>query len=1183
MKKLLLVVLSVSLLQVLKAQNYWTARTSTAPVTKDKSVARLSFPDTYQLFNLDAPQLRQALFSAVNNPARRTAVIAVPNAEGLLEQFEIAEASNFEPALQARFPEIRAFSGKGITDPSALLKLSYSPQGVQTMIFRTGKENEFIEPYSADHTVYAVFRSKGNKGSLPWRCTTPEAVLANGLDQQVQNTGITARSGGDLKVMRLAQSVTAEYSNYFGATSSAQVSLVLAAVNATMTRCNGVYEKDLALHLNLVTNTTSVFYYNASTDPYSPASQLSNWNSQLQSTLTSVIGEANYDVGHLFGATGGGGNAGCIGCVCTNGSKGSGYTSPADGIPQGDNFDIDYVVHEIGHQLGANHTFSHANEGTGVNKEPGSGITIMGYAGITGQDLAPHSIAFYHQASIAQIQANLATKTCPVTTVISNATPTVNAGTDYTIPISTPFALTGTASDANTGDVLTYSWEQNDNAGSTQTGASSVASATKATGPNWISYAPTTSPVRLFPKLATILAGQNVSGPLSGGDAGANTEALSSVSRTLNFRLTVRDNAPYSSTAPVSVGQTQFDDMVVTVSNTSGPFSVTAPNTAVSWAGNSVQTITWAVANTTAAPVSCANVKISLSTDGGNTFTTLVASTPNDGTEAITIPNTPSTTARVKIEAVGNIFFDISNTNFTITTGTGCGAPAGLTSSAITTTSATVSWSAVSGANSYDVDYKLNSSATWVNAATGATTLSVNLSALTSGSLYDWRVRANCTSGSSAYTQAQFTTTSTVTCNAPAGLSSSGITASAATVSWGAVSGATSYLVEYKTNASATWLTFGNTTTTSVTISGLAASTLYDWRVRTTCAGGNSAFTQAQFTTAAAPGCGTAFEPNETQATAATINAGVANSAAITTTTDNDYFKIVTTATSNNTFSLVGPSGVDFDMTVFNSAGTQIGSGTSSTATETVNLTNQAAGTYYVRVFGYNGANSASCYTLTVTTTTVTGCASTLDNSTNGTITGAAVIPFNTDVKGLISPTGDNDYYRFVITTGGTATVTLTTLPADYDLTIVNSAGTQLAISQNGSTTSETISRTYTAGTYYARVYGYNGANNATSCYTLRVALGTASKDDPALTIANAFKVNVYPNPAQQSLNVNISGNNEKKEIAVFDINGKMVMKQPVIQAATQLNLSRIAGGMYYLKIMSAEGKTLHQEKFVKE
>ena len=1183
MRKLVLLVLTFTFVYTLSAQNYWSSHTSTDRITPDKAVARLSFPATYKLYDLNAASLKQQLFTVVDGRGSHAAVISLPNADGQMEQFEIYEASNFEPALQARFPEIRAFSGRGITDPSASLKLSYSPQGIQTMVIRTDdKPNEYIEPYSQDHTVYAVFRSQGARSALPWKCTTPESAMAEGLNAQV--SGITARSGGDLKTMRLAQSVTAEYSNYFGATSSAQVSLVLAAVNATLTRCNGVYEKDLALHLNLIANTTSVFYYNASTDPYSPAAQLSNWNSQLQSTLTSVIGEANYDIGHLFGATGGGGNAGCIGCVCTNGSKGSGYTSPADGIPQGDNFDIDYVVHEVGHQLGANHTFSHSNEGTGVNKEPGSGITIMGYAGITSQDLAPHSIAYYHQASIAQIQSNLATKTCPVTTSITanNATPVVNAGADYTIPISTPFALTGSATDANAGDVLTYSWEQNDNAGSTQTGASSVASATKATGPNWISFAPTTSPTRLFPKLATILAGLNVSGPLTGGDAGANTEALSSVSRTLNFRLTVRDNAPYSSVAPVSVGQTQFDDMVVTVTNTSGPFSVTAPNTAVSWAGNSSQTITWAVANTTAAPVSCANVKISISTDGGNTFTTLVASTPNDGTEVVTIPNTPSTTARVKIEAVGNIFFDISNTNFTITSGSACGAPSGLASSGVTTSAATVSWTAVSGANSYDVDYKLNSSATWTNAAAGATATSVALSGLTSGSLYDWRVRANCTSGSSAYTQAQFTTQSTVTCNAPTGLASSGVTSSAATVSWTAASGATSYLVEYKANSSATWLSFGNTTTTSVTISGLAASTLYDWRVTTICSGGNSTPAQAQFTTAAAPGCGTAFEPNETQAAAAAISTGVANSAAITTSTDNDYFKITTTATSNITYSLVGPSGVDFDMQILNSAGTVIGSGTSASATETVSLTNQAAGTYTIRIFGYNGANSASCYTITATATIVTGCASTLDNSTNGTTAGAATIPFNTNVTGLISPTGDIDHYKFVITTGGTITLTLSTLPADYDLKLLNSAGTQVAISQAGGTTSETINYTAAAGTYYAQVYGYNGANNASTCYTLRVALGTATREEE-LVQNGLLKVSMFPNPAQNVLNVNIAGNTEKKTIQVFDMTGKMVITRSAGQGTTAVDISRLSGGMYFLKVNTADGKSLFQQQFVKD
>ena len=1146
-------------------QDYWSRSSKSNVASTAKAVARRSFPTQFDVYSLNIAPLRQQLFSIVGAQARsQSTIISLPNADGQLEQFEVVEASNFDAALQAKYPEIRAYSGKGLTDKGAMLKLSISPKGIQTMVFRlNGQPSEYMEPYSADHSQYAVFKSQRNKGELPWICSAPDVALATDVMNQA---GRIESSTGELRVFRLAQSCNGEYANWHGATSNAQEALVLAAFNATYARVNGCLEKDFGIHLNIIAGSTQVIYYNPATDPYTT---LGNWNNQLMNTLHNVLGDAAFDIGHMFGASGGGGNAGCIGCVCTNNQKGSGYTSPADAIPQGDNFDVDYVVHEIGHQLGANHTFSMSNEGTGVNKEPGSGITIMGYAGITSQDLAPHSIAYYHQASIAQIQANLATKTCPVTNTISNATPVVNAGNNYTIPISTPFALTGSATDANAGDVLTYSWEQNDNATSSQTGASSVASATKATGPNWISYAPTTSPTRYFPKLSTILAGQLVSGPLSGGDAGANTEALSSVSRTLNFRLTVRDNAPYSSVSPYSVGQTQFDDVVITVSNTSGPFSVSAPNTAVSWAGGSTQTVTWAVANTTAAPVSCANVKISLSTDGGQTFpTVLVASTANDGSEAVTIPNTPTSTARIKVEAVGNIFFDISNTNFTITAGSSCGTPSGLASSSVTTSAATVSWSAVSGATSYDVDYKLNSSSTWTNAATATTSTSVNLSGLTSGSLYDWRVRANCSSGSSAYAQAQFTTQSVVTCNAPTGLSSSAVTSSSATVSWTAVSGASSYAVDYKTNASSTWTSAATaTTSTSVSLSGLSASTLYDWRVRTNCSSGNSAYTQAQFTTSAVAGCASAFEPNESIAAAATISAGVANSAAISTSTDNDYFKIVTTATSNNTFTLAGPSGVDFDLTIYNSAGTSIGTGTSSTANETVSLTNQAAGTYYIRVFGYNGANSATCYTLTATVSTVTGCASSYDVSTNGTASGAAVIPFNTDVKGLISPSGDVDYYKFTITTGGTATVTLTTLPADYDLQLLSSDGTtQLAISQNGSTSSETISRTYTAGTYYLRVYGYSGANSATNCYTLRVALGTATKVDDMI-VAN--KLSAFPNPVTDKVTIQLGDLKGMADIRVFDMYGKQVLQQTSSNNLVSMNLSKLAAGVYMIKVVS--------------
>lgn len=683
MNKILIITFSLIFSATLgfsQTDKVWSShRENDNKIATDKAVVRQSFPKEFKLFDLDITPLKQKLFSVIdNNSNKHTTIISLPNSYGNIEQFEIVEASNFEPALQARFTQIRAFSGKGITDKNATLKLSISPEGIQAMIFKTEKENEFIEAYSKDHTIYAVFKSKRDRGKLPWTCSTTDRNLMANLNMQILSTNKPSSSLGDLKIMRLAQSCNGEYANYFGATSAAQVGLVLAAYNATLTRCNGVYEKDLAVHLNLIAKTTDVIFYDRATDPYTT---LSEWNLQLQQTLTAKIGEANYDIGHMFGASGGGGNAGCIGCVCvspdldslgvpTAYGKGSGITSPADGVPQGDNFDIDYVAHEIGHQLGANHTFSFSNEGTGVQKEIGSGITIMGYAGITNQDAAAHSIDIFHEASIQQIQNNLATKSCPITINISaiNATPVVAAVPNYTIPISTPFALTGSASDANAGDVLTYCWEQNDN--STTTGNSSVASPTKLTGPNWLSFSPTVSPTRNFPRLASILAGSFTTGPLPGGDAIVTIEALSSVARTLNFRLTVRDNATYSSTAPIKVGQTSFTDMVVTVTNSSGPFQVTSPNTNVSYAGGSTQTITWDVNNTTMPPVSCSNVKISYSTDGGLSFPKVLAvSTANDGTESVIIPVGPTTTGRIKVEAIGNIFFDISDLNFSVNTG----------------------------------------------------------------------------------------------------------------------------------------------------------------------------------------------------------------------------------------------------------------------------------------------------------------------------------------------------------------------------------------------------------------------------------------------------------------------------------------------------------------------------------
>ncbi|HEX8563570.1 MAG TPA: zinc-dependent metalloprotease family protein [Flavobacterium sp.] len=619
----------------------WTA--SPKDVKPAQSTQRLSFPTQFSLVGSDLAVMRQALISAPRRfQSTKGIIVSLPNANGGIERFELFEASNFEPELQAQFPDIRAYAGKGIDDKMATVRMSIDPKGIQAMIFRVGSKNEFIEPYSEDGTTYAVYRSSRNKGSLPFTCSTEDFAM----ERSVSNDFTSRSDSGQLLTFRLAMSCNGEYTAYHGGT----VAGALAAINATITRVNGVFEQDLAIHLSIIANTTAVIYTNASTDPYTTMAQ---WNNQLQSTLTANIGEANYDVGHMFGATGGGGNAGCIGCVCNTG-KGRGITSPADGIPMGDNFDIDYVAHELGHQFGANHTFSNNVEGTDVNVEPGSGSTIMGYAGITAQDIQAHSDDYFVYASIKQIQDNMATKTCPVATTIPGDAPVINAGANYTIPKSTPFVLNGSGTDAD-GDTLTYCWEQNDSATS-QTGANSQASPTKAGGPNWRSYDPVATPQRYFPPLARVINNQ-----LTSTFNGITTEAVSSVARNLNFVLTGRDHV-------LGVGQTHTDGMTVTVNGTAGPFLVTAPNTAISYEAGSNQTVTWDVAGTTANGVNAAFVDIMLSTDGGFTYPILLASeVPNDGSEVITTPNVIGTTNRIMIKGYNHIFYDISNTNFSIT------------------------------------------------------------------------------------------------------------------------------------------------------------------------------------------------------------------------------------------------------------------------------------------------------------------------------------------------------------------------------------------------------------------------------------------------------------------------------------------------------------------------------------
>lgn len=641
MKKLLILFATAS---VSFGQNLQWVEVSSANGILSKNVERETFPNEIKLQKINSLQALESAFSDV--PDRfsnaKGKLISLPNAEGVLEKFEFFESSNFEPALQAQFPEIRSYIGIGIDDIHAQVRVSLDPRGMQFMIFRADKKSEFMEPYTADGLTYAVYKSNRNKGKVPFMCLTNDEVKMTGEMEKFAQTVLA--SDQTLRVFRLALSCNGEYAQFFGGT----VAGALAAMNATMTRVNGVFEKDFSIRMNLISNNSSVIYTNPATDPYTT---MGSWSGQLQTTLNNVIGASNYDVGHMFGATGGGGFAGCIGCVCNDANKGSAYTSPADGVPMGDTFDIDYVAHEFGHQFGANHTFSHALEsGTNANIEPGSGSTIMGYAGLTSYNVQNNSDDYFHYRSIEQVMNNMINKFCQVNQPLTNQPPTVDVGGAVTIPLGTAFILTATATDPNN-DPMTFTWEQMDAAlNSTASGANSVAFSTKTNGPLFRSLAPSSSTIRYMPALNNVLNNQLTT----------TWESVSTIGRTLSFAFTARDNA-------VIGPQTQTATKFVTVSSSAGPFQVTSQNTnGVSWDQNTQQTITWAVNNTNSLPGS-SNVDILLSTDNGQTFSTvLLSNTPNDGSESITVPNVAAPFCRIMIRPTGNIYYAVNSTPFAI-------------------------------------------------------------------------------------------------------------------------------------------------------------------------------------------------------------------------------------------------------------------------------------------------------------------------------------------------------------------------------------------------------------------------------------------------------------------------------------------------------------------------------------
>ncbi len=584
--------------------------------------------------------------------------LELPMPDGSFQRFRIVESPVCAPELAAKFPETKTWSGHSLDDATATIRLDVTPWGFHAMIL-SAKGDIYIDPFNMNTTQYYISYTRSNligNANEHFCAYDPEETWNKKQIEElkaISGNHDEARSVGDnLKTYALALACTGEYATFYGGTVPGTHAGMVTSVN----RVTGVYEKELAIRLVLIPNNDTLIFLNSASDPYDNNNG-GTMLGQNQTTVTNRIGSANYDIGHVF-STGGGGIAG-LGVVCTSGQKARGVTGL--GSPIGDAFDIDYVAHEMGHQFGGNHTFNSTtgscgggNRNGGTAYEPGSGITIMAYAGICGSNdnLSNHSIANFHTVSFDEITDYTTFSNgsvCPTTTSTGNNAPIAALTTyHYDVPVSTPFKLTGAGSDPDN-DTITYSWEEFD------LGPAGSWNVPTGNAPIFMSYVPTTESYRLFPKLVNVLANTDSKG-----------EKKPSYARTLNFRLTLRDNRNNG-------GGVTYDDVPVEVNvvNTTVPFAITYPNVlGISWPVGSSQTITWDVASTTSAPINTQNVNIYLSTTGGTTypFPILIASNvPNNGSYTFTVPNNLTTTGRILVEAEGNIFFDINDKNFTIT------------------------------------------------------------------------------------------------------------------------------------------------------------------------------------------------------------------------------------------------------------------------------------------------------------------------------------------------------------------------------------------------------------------------------------------------------------------------------------------------------------------------------------
>lgn len=562
----------------------------------------------------------QYLLTAHNRGEAFPLRVALPLPDGGFQYF-LLEPSTLTPELfEESDPDFLLFKGVAEDDSSTRVQFEYSTSFGITARVLDPDGGWFVGPMGGSRPELSISYYLRDTGAAPERQC---GVMGEAMDtarpvvDELNRADSSSRNSGDIRhTYRIAIFTADNYDNFIYDSNKTdnKETQVYQAVGITLARATGIYETEL-----------SVTFTNNETDQRSLISSTNDKSgggptlADTTAAINGVIGENSYDVGHLFAGSFAG--VAGLGVVCSS-AKGMGNTGLSN--PVGDPFDVDYFSHELGHQFGGQHPHTGAECNAYWGVEPGSGSTIMGYAGVCNPNVQSNSDPYFHSVNFSEMRAFIESgggNSCAVKQATGNAIPVVNAGANYTIPHSTPFLLTGSASDSNSNS-LTYSWEQID--------------------PNAALFRvrnPSSSPSRYFPKL---------------GQVSGFPETLPNGATTLNFRLTARDG----------IGGREWDDMQVVVSASGGDFGLTAVNSS----GASAD-IFWRVDGTNQAPISASEVTFYLSTDGGASYPTEISSTANDGQATINFPDGIQTSkARLMVKGKNNIFFSTSTQNFSVDT-----------------------------------------------------------------------------------------------------------------------------------------------------------------------------------------------------------------------------------------------------------------------------------------------------------------------------------------------------------------------------------------------------------------------------------------------------------------------------------------------------------------------------------